>query len=78
VKYDQSFSEVCDEFLAAKQAKLERKEIRVESLRELESRIRTLKRELGKTKMGELTTERMDEALSRLKVSPRSVSNCRG
>lgn len=75
--YDQTFSAVADAFLAAKSAKLERGEIRTETYRELESRIRPLKNALGKMKMSELNTERMDKALSALPVSARSVSNCR-
>ena len=69
VTYDQSFSAVCDEFLLAKKAKLERGEIRAETYRELESRIRPLKKAVGKLKMHELNTERMDAALSALTVS---------
>jgi hypothetical protein len=75
--YDQTFAQTSGQFLAAKRAKLERGGIRAETFSELECRIRALKCEMGKLKMHELNTERMDEALSAIPGSARSVSNCR-
>jgi integrase len=75
--YDLTFSEVCDQFLEAKRGKLQRGEIRAPTCRELECRIADLKELLGKDKMGHITADRMDKAMSKLALSPRSISNCR-
>jgi integrase len=75
--FHQTLSEVCDEFMSSKKGKLERREIRADTYKELQSRVRNLKELMGPFKVDDLTAERMDKSMSRLTVGARSVSNCR-
>jgi integrase len=75
--FNQTLSEVCDEFMTAKKACLDRDEIRPVTYRELRSRVPDVKELMGKLRMDALNVELMDECFFAYKLAPRSVSNCR-
>lgn len=75
--FDQTLSVVCEEFMTAKKASLDRGEIRRETYGELRSRTLDVQALLGEAKMDTLTVEVMDNAFSAYKRSARSLSNCR-